>query len=165
VIQNDIAAMLAEFYCELGDCMGRGNAFLRMTLHKEEHAELMEALEECECFEHGGEQERYDDARAHLARELADVVYVAFGTAHAFDLDLDAALREIHRAAMSKLDPPCPNINCKGGVVKVVFGGGFDSVICRRCGGTGRGERVIRYDGKVGKPEGFVPPDMTEAVR
>lgn len=110
--------MLNRFHWFLGDEPGRGNGPLRVTLHEEEHIELIEALN--------------DGDRAHIARELADIVYVAYGTAHAFDIDLDAALEEIHRAAMSKLDPP--------------------------------GGRVVREDGKILKPPGFVPPDMTEAI-
>lgn len=42
-------------------------------------------------------------------------------------------LAEIHRAAMSKLNPP--------------------------------GGRVVREDGKICKPPGFVPPDLSGAVR
>jgi len=70
--------------------------------------------------------------RAHIARELADVVYIAYGTAHAFAIDLDAAVTEVHRAAMSKL--------------------------------VGPGLPIVREDGKVLKPPGFAPPDMTEAL-
>jgi NTP pyrophosphatase (non-canonical NTP hydrolase) len=83
---------LAAFHAALGDEPGRGGTHLRMTLHNEEHAELIEALAE------------YD--LAHIARELADVVYVAYGTAHAFAIDLDAALEEVHRANMSKANGP-----------------------------------------------------------
>jgi predicted HAD superfamily Cof-like phosphohydrolase len=38
-----------------------------------------------------------------IAQELADVVYVAYGTALAYGIDLDAVLAEVHRANMSKL--------------------------------------------------------------
>jgi predicted HAD superfamily Cof-like phosphohydrolase len=41
---------------------------------------------------------------ANIAQELADVVYVAYGTALAYGIDLDAVLAEVHRANMSKLD-------------------------------------------------------------
>jgi predicted HAD superfamily Cof-like phosphohydrolase len=41
---------------------------------------------------------------ADLARELADVVYVAYGTAISHGFDLDAVIAEVHRANMSKLD-------------------------------------------------------------
>lgn len=40
-----------------------------------------------------------------IARELADVVYVAYGTAVSYGIDLDAVLAEVHRANMSKLGP------------------------------------------------------------
>ncbi len=110
--------LLAAFHDALGDRPGRGNAPLRITLHEEEHKELVEALREGD--------------RAHIARELADVVYIAYGTAHAFAIDLDAAVTEVHRAAMSKL--------------------------------VGPGLPIVREDGKVLKPPGFAPPDMTEAL-
>lgn len=41
---------------------------------------------------------------AELARELADVVYVTYGTAISHGIDLDAVIAEVHRANMSKLD-------------------------------------------------------------
>jgi len=72
----------------------------RAALHEEEHAELMEALR----FANATSETRHVFLAA-LARELADVVYVAYGTAHAYELDLDAALAEVHRANMSKLGP------------------------------------------------------------
>ncbi|MFD4261414.1 MazG nucleotide pyrophosphohydrolase domain-containing protein [Streptomyces sp. NPDC058534] len=40
-----------------------------------------------------------------LARELADVVYVAYGTALVHGIDLDAVIAEIHRSNMTKLGP------------------------------------------------------------
>ncbi|MFI2205905.1 MazG nucleotide pyrophosphohydrolase domain-containing protein [Streptomyces sp. NPDC020192] len=40
-----------------------------------------------------------------LAHELADVVYVAYGTALVHGFDLDQVIAEIHRANMSKLGP------------------------------------------------------------
>ncbi|MGW3338961.1 pyrophosphohydrolase domain-containing protein [Streptomyces sp. NPDC001009] len=41
----------------------------------------------------------------HLAQELADVVYVAYGTALVHGIDLDQVIAEIHRANMSKIGP------------------------------------------------------------
>jgi predicted HAD superfamily Cof-like phosphohydrolase len=97
--------MLAEFHAALGDLIGRGNAALRIALHVEEHDELVEAL--------------LEDDRACIARELADLVYIVFGTAHAFAIDLDVALAEIHRAAMSKvLGPGLPLLHEDGKVLK-----------------------------------------------
>ncbi|MFK0286724.1 MazG nucleotide pyrophosphohydrolase domain-containing protein [Streptomyces sp. NPDC090499] len=40
-----------------------------------------------------------------LAHELADVVYLAYGTALVHGIDLDEVLAEIHRSNMSKLGP------------------------------------------------------------
>jgi predicted HAD superfamily Cof-like phosphohydrolase len=39
-----------------------------------------------------------------IAQELADLVYVAYGTAISLGLDLDRAVAEVHRANLSKLD-------------------------------------------------------------
>jgi predicted HAD superfamily Cof-like phosphohydrolase len=46
---------------------------------------------------------------AHIARELADAVYVAYDNAAEYGIDLDRALAEVHRANMDKT---------KGGVRK-----------------------------------------------
>jgi predicted HAD superfamily Cof-like phosphohydrolase len=101
---------------------------LRRTLHEEEHDEMIEALI---IAEHAGAStpEAQRIALGMVARELADVVYVAYGTAWAFGIDLDAALAEIHRCAMVKMDAG-----------------------------------LRREDGKILKPPGFVPPDMTAAI-
>jgi predicted HAD superfamily Cof-like phosphohydrolase len=66
-------------------------AGIRQRLLDEEVAELAEAAQ-------GG---RLDE----IARELADVVYVAYGTAISYGIDLDAVLAEVHRANMSKFGP------------------------------------------------------------
>lgn len=39
-----------------------------------------------------------------IAQELADIVYIAYGTALTYGIDLDRVLAEVHRANMSKLD-------------------------------------------------------------
>lgn len=110
----DLTGMLAEFHQAVSH-PDTDALWLRGTLHQEEHQELQEALA-------AGD-------RHAIARELADVVYVAFGTAYVYGIDLGAALREVHRANMTK---------------------------------AVAGQR--RGDGKVLKPPGFRPPDMTEAV-
>ena len=40
-----------------------------------------------------------------LAHELADIVYVAYGTALVHGIDLDAVIAEIHRSNMTKVGP------------------------------------------------------------
>ena len=52
-----------------------------------------------------------------VALELADVVYVAYGTALTYGFDLDAVLAEVHRANMTKS-------GVEGG--KAVKGPGFE---------------------------------------
>ncbi|MFE0627322.1 MazG nucleotide pyrophosphohydrolase domain-containing protein [Streptomyces sp. NPDC058864] len=55
----------------------------------------------------------------HLAHELADVVYVAYGTALVHGIDLDEVIAEIHRANMSKLGPDGrPTLRADGKVLK-----------------------------------------------
>ncbi len=39
-----------------------------------------------------------------IADALADIVYVAYGTAHVYGIDLDAVLDEVHASNMTKLD-------------------------------------------------------------
>lgn len=39
-----------------------------------------------------------------IADALADIVYVAYGSALTYGIDLDAVLAEVHRSNMSKLD-------------------------------------------------------------
>ena len=38
-----------------------------------------------------------------VAEAVADIVYVVYGTALTYGIDLDPVLREVHRANMSKL--------------------------------------------------------------
>jgi len=38
-----------------------------------------------------------------IADALADIVYIASGTAHAYGIDLDAVMAEVHRSNMTKL--------------------------------------------------------------
>ncbi|WP_435241229.1 MazG nucleotide pyrophosphohydrolase domain-containing protein [Streptomyces cucumeris] len=77
----------------------------RQDLLAEEFAEVAEASAE--------------GTLAHLAHELADVVYVAYGTALVHGIDLDAVIAEIHRANMTKLGPDGrPTLRADGKVLK-----------------------------------------------
>lgn len=84
-------AMLAEFHAAVAH-PDTDLLVLRDRLHREEHEELVDALASGDMLQ--------------VARELADVVYVAYGTAHAFRIDLDVALAEVHRANMQKAHEP-----------------------------------------------------------
>ncbi|QSB12634.1 GNAT family N-acetyltransferase [Natronosporangium hydrolyticum] len=68
-------------------------AELRQRLIEEEVAELAEAVR---LAADGAGLDR-------VAHELADVVYVAYGTALSYGIDLDAVLAEVHRSNLSKL--------------------------------------------------------------
>ena len=49
-----------------------------------------------------------------IAQELADVVYVAYGTALAHGIDLDRVIAEVHRANMTKTPAPPGEKSRKG---------------------------------------------------
>jgi NTP pyrophosphatase (non-canonical NTP hydrolase) len=65
---------------------------LRQSLISEEAREASEVLLS------------WDGSLECLAKELADLVYVAYGTAVSFGIDLDEALRRVHASNMSKVD-------------------------------------------------------------
>ncbi len=64
-------------------------AHLRQALLDEEVDELRLAVQEGDVV--------------GIADALADIVYIACGTAHAYGIDLDAVVAEVHRSNMSKL--------------------------------------------------------------
>jgi predicted HAD superfamily Cof-like phosphohydrolase len=65
-------------------------AQLRIRLLREEVEEFVDAVEARNLVA--------------IADALADVVYVAYGSAVTYGVDLDAVVREVHRSNMSKLD-------------------------------------------------------------
>lgn len=74
-------------------------------------------------------REEFEEFRSAVEREdivgiadaLGDIVYVAYGSALTFGIDLDAVLREVHRANMSKLGPDgLPVMRDDGKVLKPV---------------------------------------------
>ncbi|MBL0746727.1 nucleoside triphosphate pyrophosphohydrolase family protein [Nocardioides sp. G10] len=65
-------------------------AQLRVRLLREETEEFAEGTDERDVVP--------------IADALADVVYVAYGSALTYGIDLDAVIREVHRSNMSKLD-------------------------------------------------------------
>ena len=97
--QVSIAALVRSFHERLGLSVSSQPstpsaelAALRQRLLVEEVAELGEAVA-------GG-------SLVEVAHELADVVYVAYGTALTYGIELDDVIAEVHRANMSKLPPP-----------------------------------------------------------
>ncbi|WP_090477262.1 pyrophosphohydrolase domain-containing protein [Nakamurella panacisegetis] len=69
--------------------VGDQQTALRLALIEEEVGELREAAERGDLI--------------GVADALADIVYVAYGTAHVYGIDLDAVLDEVHASNMTKL--------------------------------------------------------------
>lgn len=90
-----VAAMLYEFHTvyratvHFDDAAIRDKE-LRIKLIKEEYEEVMLAFE--------------NDDIVNLAKELADLVYVVYGTALCCGFDLDNVFRAVHASNLSKLD-------------------------------------------------------------
>lgn len=68
---------------------------LRTKLISEEYREVMDELLD---FQNG------DGSYLSLAKELADLLYVIYGTAQLLDMPLDKVFNEVHASNMSKLD-------------------------------------------------------------
>lgn len=62
---------------------------LRMSLLREEFTEVMQAI-------------GYLDVE-QIAKELADLLIIVYGTAHEYGIQLDRVMEEVHRSNMSKL--------------------------------------------------------------
>ncbi len=69
--------------------VGPDQVTLRQALIEEEVRELAEAAQAGDLV--------------GVADALADIVYVAYGTAHVYGIDLDAVLDEVHSSNMTKL--------------------------------------------------------------
>jgi predicted HAD superfamily Cof-like phosphohydrolase len=93
---NEAQTMVAEFHrrfdiaLEVAPTLPESaTRSLRVALIQEEFAELREALA-------GGSLES-------VAKELADLLYVVYGTALACGIDMEPVFREVHRSNMSKI--------------------------------------------------------------
>jgi predicted HAD superfamily Cof-like phosphohydrolase len=62
---------------------------LRVTLIQEEFEELKQALAA--------------EDLSSIAKEMADLLYVVYGTAVSYGIDMDPVFREVHRSNMSKV--------------------------------------------------------------
>ena len=65
---------------------------LRTTLIMEEAKELCEAI--------------FEGNRAHILKELCDLLYVTHGAGVDFDLPVDEAYWRVHQSNMTKVSPP-----------------------------------------------------------
>jgi predicted HAD superfamily Cof-like phosphohydrolase len=109
VVEDDdaIAGMVREFHVAfdlpINDATRTLNK-LRADLIREEAAETAEAVE-------SGDLE-------HMAKELADLAYVAYGAALTLGIDLDVAIAAVHASNMSKLVDGKPVMREDGKVLK-----------------------------------------------
>lgn len=105
--KSTAAAAVREFHVAFGlpiNDTTRTHNRLRADLIREEGREAATALEV-------GDLE-------HIAKELADVVYVSYGAALTLGIDLDEAIAEVHRSNMTKLVDGAPIMRPDGKVLK-----------------------------------------------
>jgi predicted HAD superfamily Cof-like phosphohydrolase len=70
----------------------------RMAFLEEEVKEVKEAIAEVT----NATPETLATAKAHVLKELIDVLYITYGTLNLLNVDVDAAFAEVHRSNMSK---------------------------------------------------------------
>ena len=75
---------------------------LRQQLIREEFAEVTEAIEKLTAVSPNGNTPDVTE----LAHELADLLYVVYGTFSSCGVDADAVFVEVHRANMEKIGGP-----------------------------------------------------------
>lgn len=92
----DPQAMVEEFHRKFEIAIGQRPSVpdeptcqLRMRLIQEEFDELKEAMVAQDL--------------AGVAKELADLLYVVYGTAVTYGMDMDTVFREVHRSNLSKV--------------------------------------------------------------
>lgn len=110
---SEALSAVAEFHCAFDlpvetrpqQRVASSLGSLRIELLREEFEEFVLAVENSDVVA--------------IADALADIVYVAYGSALTYGIDLDAVLREVHRANMSKLGPDGrPLMRADGKVLK-----------------------------------------------
>lgn len=77
----------------------------RWNLIREEYDEVCDALNLVETTHYNETSYTMEEAKAELASELADLLYVVYGTAEELGIPLDKVFDEIHRANMRKVWP------------------------------------------------------------
>lgn len=106
-LRSHIAGAVWEFHDSFGlpiDDRTRTLNKLRADLIREEAKEAADAIE--------------SEDLEHMAKELADLVYVAFGAALTMGIDLDKAIVKVHQSNMSKLVDGKPVMREDGKVLK-----------------------------------------------
>ena len=86
---------------------------MQVGLVKEECDEFLEAVDELYA------DPENTDRRTEVVKELADLVFVCYQYAAAFNIDLDDAMNRVFESNMSKLDENgCPIFRADGKVLK-----------------------------------------------
>ncbi len=75
----------------------------RMNLVEEEFEEVMHALNDMHRYSLGYNSLTAEEAMIEVASELADLLYVVYGTAEELGIPLDKVFNAIHKANMSKV--------------------------------------------------------------
>ena len=76
---------------------------LRLDLIREEVTETEDAMLLWAVTLSTGTEEAKRKRKAELAKELGDILYVTFGAAEMFGIDLDVVFNRVHESNMSKL--------------------------------------------------------------
>jgi predicted HAD superfamily Cof-like phosphohydrolase len=79
----------------------------RRKLIKEEYNEVIEAIENLKYAEYTnpGQPTGHVALELELAKELADLLYVVYGTAEELGIDLEGVFQAVHESNMAKLWP------------------------------------------------------------
>lgn len=88
----------------------------RKSLVSEETYEML--LEADILINEGCNGEHSHNAKVNLLKELTDILYVVYGFAAAFGIDIDEAFKRVHESNMSKLVDGKPIKNEHGKVMK-----------------------------------------------
>lgn len=79
---------------------------LRVNLIVEEYEELMEELFFGTGIRNGEDYDQFNTKiKPNWIKEMADLLYVIYGTAVSFGIDLDTAFNRTHMSNMSKIGP------------------------------------------------------------
>lgn len=77
----------------------------RFNLIHEEFQEVQEAIIHYEDTFFNETSSTIEEAREDLAKELADLLYVVYGTAEELDIPLEEVFGVVHKSNMSKANP------------------------------------------------------------
>lgn len=91
--------MVREFATAMGQPLDLSTDYEKAT-----PAEAEYIITRATMFDEEVDELRDAETFTEMLKEMADVVYVTYGLAATFGLDLDEALRRVHASNMSKLD-------------------------------------------------------------